>query len=218
MRIPCTFALHWRTFSVHTDFRQGGENSSGKELHDKDMMRNLLWREIKRVRQLPVESCAPLRRIYENTKAKRVVETANSVLNEVVQTPDRDIDITDINHIVYATRYLVSQIILGPTTNTDDRQQNRINSPVPPWTKRTMKRIADTRREISLLAEASSKSTHTTKVQRKIIDVEQKYRIENDTSRLVVVEKLKEKIQAWAQRIRRYKRRINFRIQNRLFE
>ncbi len=81
-----------------------------------------------------------------------------------------------------------------------------------------MKRIADTRREISLLAEASSKSTHTSKVQRKIFYVGQKYQIENDTSRLMVVEKLKEKIQAWAQRIRRYKRRIDFRVQNRLFE
>ena len=181
-------------------------------------MRDLLRREIERVRLLPFESRAPLRRIYENAKAKRVIETANSVLNEVVQASSRDLDITEINHIVYATGYLVSQIILGPAKNTDGRQPDRVKSSVPPWMKRIMKRIADTRREISLLAEASSKSNHTYKVQQKILHVEQKYLIDNDTTRLMVAEKLKEKIQAWAQRIRRYKRRIDFRVQNRLFE
>ena len=74
------------------------------------------------------------------------------------------------------------------------------------------------RRELSLLSEGIRTTKKSKKLQMEIGDIDRKYSISNATTREVIIEKLKQKILAFAQRIKRYKKRGDFRVQNRLFE
>ena len=85
------------------------------------------------------------------------------------------------------------------------------------WKIRMQKQISSWRKELSILAEPGTGSD-SGKLNRKKRKIFKKYRVTNSKEFAQLTETLKQKVQAKAQRIRRYKKRETQCSQNQMFK
>ena len=96
-------------------------------------------------------------------------------------------------------------------------KRNTNNRKVKFWKIRTQKQISCWRKELSKIAEMGTGSDNG-KLNRKKRKIFQKYRVTNPREVAQLTETLKQKVQAKAQRIRRYEKRETQYSQNKMFQ
>jgi len=120
-------------------------------------------------------------------------------------------DVTDINNLIYAAATIMTQTLNEPSK----RSKNTRN--VKFWKIRMQKQISSWRRELSIIAETGTGSDNE-KLNRKKRKIFQKYKVTNAREVAQLTEILKQKVQAKAQRIRRYEKRETQYNQNKMFK
>ena len=146
-----------------------------------------------------------------NRKAELLIKQANQAIQLVIakETPN----LNNINLLQYVTAYVVSEK-LGktpklPKTKSNKRQQ-------PKWRTRIENQIKSMRADLSVLTDMAQKG-ESQKISKKKQRIKKKYKITTNQELQTVRESLKMKIQAKAQRIRRYVKRSKQFSQNQVF-
>ena len=144
---------------------------------------------------------APLTKISVNRKAELLIKQANRAIHLVIaeEVPN----LNNINMLQYVTAYVLSEK-MGKTpkilkTKSNKRQQ-------PKWKTRIENQIKSMRADLSILTDMAQEG-ETQKIPPKHQRIKKKYKITTNQELQTVRESLKTKIQAKAQRIRRYVKR-----------
>ena len=209
--------------SAAEDENNGGnmidEENEGSQLGGgtRERLRERLHNAIESTKLSSMESRLPLQKIFDNKRTEAIIRDVNAVLSEEFTGEEIELSITDINHILYASASVILEEVLGERKSYKGKQKPK-QKEEPPWVRRIEARINENRRELSLIVEAGKHKRHGPKSTKKLEQVERKHQISDNTTRMLAVENLKQRIQAYAQRIRRYKKRTEFRIHNRAFE
>jgi 16S rRNA C1402 N4-methylase RsmH len=109
-------------------------------------------------------------------------------------------DMTDINNLIHSAATIMTQTQNKP----NKRSKNRRN--VMFLKIRMQKQISSWRKELSIITETGTGSDNG-KLNRKMRKIFQKYRVTSAREVAQLTETLKQKVQAKAQRIRRYEER-----------
>ena len=143
----------------------------------------------------------PLPKISMKRKAELLIKQANQAIQLVIarETPN----LNKINLLQYVTAYVISEK-LGktpklPKTKSNKRQQ-------PKWRTRIENQIKSMRADLSVITDMAQKG-ESQKISKKKQRIKKKYKITTNQELQTVRESLKMKIQAKAQRIRRYGKR-----------
>jgi len=120
-------------------------------------------------------------------------------------------NITDTNNLIYAVATIMTQTL----NVTSKRSKNRRD--VNFWKIRKQKQIGSWRKELSIIAETGTVSNNG-KLNRKRRKIFQKHRVTNAWEVARLTETLKQKVQARAQRIKRYEKRETQYSQNKMFK
>ena len=134
----------------------------------------------------------------KNRKSIKHQEEIKGLIKERLEEVEKDI--TNINNLTYATATIMTLTL----NETSKRNKNRRN--VKFWKIRMQKQISSWRKELSIIAETGTGSDNG-KLNRKKRKIFQKYRVTNAREVAQLTETLKQKVQAKAQRIRRYQKR-----------
>lgn len=189
--------------------------SPSQEVLD-DVLHSDLEEEImERWRQLKTEltwSRAKLPKLKITKQSKKVVFEVNSALEKIAQANEH-ITLSDINILIYAAAQTVLKNIgYEMKENAGQRRKNDLK-----WKKRIQHQIDEWRREISRITDIQQTKSLSIKQQAIKAKLESKYNIASADDLTRVKEILKQKIQAKAQRVRRYKKRVLQYQQNKQF-
>ena len=138
-----------------------------------------------------------LPKLKTKNKLLKLKEEIYGVIEELLE--EDEMDITDINSLIYGAATTMTQTLNEPSK----RSKNRRN--VNFWKIRMQKQISSWRKESSIIAEAGTGSDNG-KLNKKKRKIFQKYRVRNARDVAQLIETLKQKVQAKAQRTRRYKK------------
>lgn len=206
------------TQKTQTTFNNSDTKSTGSEpAEEMSTLAKEIQAEWDKTRNMNINDRTRLMKINENAKIRTLLKQTNEAISQIL-TQRAEIDITDLNHLIYS----VARVVIRRTTSEKhDNKQNQLKSSErvqePPWAKRIQQKISKYRTELSLLTLDSNKDVNkSTKL--KIKKIKTKYRINTHEDKSRVEEEIKQKIQAKAQRIKRYKKRTEFRKQNMVFE
>jgi len=122
-----------------------------------------------------------------------------------------EMNITDINNLIYVAATVMTQTLNEPSKRSKNRRDVKF------WKIRMQKQISNWRKELSIIAETGTGSDNG-KLNRKKRKIFQKYVVTNTTEVAHLTEILKQKVQAKAQRIRRYEIRETQYSQNKMFK
>jgi aromatic ring-opening dioxygenase catalytic subunit (LigB family) len=111
--------------------------------------------------------------------------------------------------------YAATTVITERITEPGKKVKNRRNK--DSWKIRIQRQISNWRKELSILIESGSGSDNI-KLNTKKRKIFQKYKVTNTIEIAQLIEELKQKLQAKAQRMRRYEKRKNQYIQNKMFK
>jgi len=133
----------------------------------------------------------------------------NGVIEELLE--EDEMNITDINNLIYAAATIMTQTLNEPSKRNKNRRDVKF------WKIWMQKQIRSWRKELSIIAETwtDSDSGKLNKKKRKIF---QKYIVTNAREVAQLTETLRQKVQAKAQRIRRYEKRETQYSQNKMFK
>ena len=120
-------------------------------------------------------------------------------------------NITDINNLIYAAAIIMTQTLNEPSKRSKNKRGVKF------WKIRMQKQISSLRKELSIIAETGAGSDNG-KLNRKKRKIFEKYRVINTREVAQLTETLKQKVQAKAQRIRRYEKRETQYSQNKMFK
>ena len=182
------------------------EPSQGEEIED-------LVKEIKKVRteweNVSMSERPSLPKIAISRKTKLLIKQANQAIQLVIveETPS----LNHINLLQYVTAYVISEKI-GKTPKKTKRRTNKGHQ--PKWKTRIENQIKGMRADLSILSEIVQKG-ETENISKKKSRIN--YRITINQELQTITEFLKMKIQAKAQRIRRYVKRSKQCRQNQMF-
>jgi hypothetical protein len=144
-----------------------------------------------------------LPKLKEKSKLIKLKDQINGINEELLE--ENDSDITDINNLIYAAVTIITETVNEPSKGGKN---------IKTWKIRMQRQISNWRKEISILAETGTGSDNSNG-KRKIF---QKYKVTNARKVARLTETLKQKVQAKAQRIRRYEKRETQYIQNKMFK
>jgi hypothetical protein len=123
----------------------------------------------------------------------------------------RDLNITELNHLIYVAATFIIQEING--TGAYITQTQRLKS--PPWVRHIQGSINNIRKDLSALIEIKQDSRKVKNIKRARLF--KKYNIEKEENLYQLIEELKQKVSAKTQRLSRYRKRQNQYYQNKLF-
>jgi len=162
-----------------------------------------------KVRVLQISEREKLPRLKTNSKLIKLKEGINGVIEELLE--EDEMNITDINNLIYAAATIMTQILDEPNKRSKNRRDVKF------WKIRMQKQISSWRKELSIIAEIGTGSDNV-KLKRKKRKILKKYRVTNAREVAQLTETLKQKVQAKAQRIRRYEKRETQYSQNKMFK
>ena len=157
---------------------------------------------------IEVKDRPPLPKLPLTKQHKALINQSNSVLENYV--PGKSLN--EIDRLLYATGFVISDRV----GKTPKQQRHQISHAKPKWQIRIEKQIEKMRGELSFLTEMSKKENNLKK-SRKRDGIQREYNIKTKKDSEAIMEILKMKIQAKAQRLRRYAKRSKQYNQNRLF-
>jgi len=150
------------------------------------------------VRLLKMSEREKMPKLKTNSKLIKLQEETNGVIEELLE--EGEINITDINNLIYAAATIMTQTLNEPSKRSKNRRDVNF------WKIRMQKQISSWRKELSIIAETGTGS-YNGKLNRKKGKIFQKYRVTNAREVAQLTEALKKKVQAKAQRIRWYEKR-----------
>ena len=150
-----------------------------------------------------------LPKITNDRKTKQLIKQTNGVIEDIIASSTESLDLTLINQLCYAAASVVTEMI-----NPKKKKQHRTRKQ-PKWKEDIEKDIKRKRNDLSLLTEMEQNRLTN---QRKVRQMKKRYTIKNMTDIPQAKEKLKQQIQAKAQRIRRYEKRSKQFRQNKIFK
>ena len=121
-------------------------------------------------------------------------------------------DLATINQMQYTGALLISNKITPPKPTTNRKPRGGPSA----WQQRLQKQIDQLRGDISIITEYT-KGSITKKIRRKLKTILKKHKITADEQLIACKEDLKQALQAKAQRLRRYTKRIEQYKQNKIF-
>jgi len=162
-----------------------------------------------KVRLLQMSEREKLPKLKANSKLIKLQEEISGVIEELLE--EDEMNITDIKNLIHAAATIMTQTL----NELSKRSKNRRD--VKFWKIRMQKQISSWRKELSIIAETGTGSDNG-KLNRKKWKIFQKYRVTNAREVAQLTETLKQKVQAKAQRIRRYEKRETQYSQNKMFK
>jgi len=123
---------------------------------------------------------------------------------------EKDLNVTELNHLIYAAATVITEEINGIGENKLQTQRSK----TPPCVRRIQESINNIRKELSALVEIRRDN-------RKIMNIKRtrlikKYNIEVKEELDQLIEELKQKVSTKTQRLTRYRKRQNQYYQNKL--
>jgi hypothetical protein len=103
-----------------------------------------------KVRLLQMSEREKLPKFKTNNKLIKLQEEINGVIEELLE--EQEMNITDINNLIYAAATIMTQTLNGPSK----RRKNRCNGTF--WKIRIQKQIDNWRKELSIIAETGTGS------------------------------------------------------------
>jgi hypothetical protein len=121
----------------------------------------------------------------------------NRITEELLK--EDEADITDINHLIYAAATVITEIITKPGKTVKNRRKK------DSWKIRIQRKISNWRKELPILTESGLGSDNI-KPNIKKRKMFQKYKVTNAIEIAQLIQELKQKVQAKAQRITRFEK------------
>ena len=162
-----------------------------------------------KVRLLQISEREKLPRLKTNSKLIKLQEEINGVIEELLE--EDEMNITDINNLIYAAATLMTQTLNEPNKRSKNRRDVKF------WKIRMQKQISSWRKELSIIAETGTGSDNV-KLNRKKRKIFKKYRVTYRYGNAQMTETLKQKLQAKAQKFRRYGKMETQYKQNKVFK
>jgi len=150
-----------------------------------------------------------LPKLKTNSKLIELQEEINGVTEELLE--EDEMNITDINNLIHAAATIMTQTLNEPSKRSKNRRDVKFRK------IRMQKQISSWRKELSITAETGTGSDNG-KLNRKKRKIFQKYRVTNAREVAQPTETLRQKVQAKAQRIRRYEKRETQYSQSKMFK
>jgi hypothetical protein len=116
---------------------------------------------------------------------------------------EKDLNITELNHLIYAAAMVIREEING----MGEYRQQTPRSTTPPWVGCIQGSINDIRKELTALVEIQGDNRKAKNIKRTILL--KKYNTEVKESLDQLIEELKQKVSAKTQRLSRYRKRQN---------
>jgi hypothetical protein len=101
-----------------------------------------------------------LQKLQNMFKLNVIMKTANEAMREILD--EKDLNITELNHIIYAAATVITEEINGMG---EYRLQTK-RSTTPPWVGRIQGSINDIRKELSALVEIQRDNRKVTNIKR----------------------------------------------------
>jgi hypothetical protein len=139
-----------------------------------------------------------LPKLAENNKLVCLKEEVNDIIKELLE--ENVTDVNEANYLIYAAATVITDRVTQPSKTMKNRRIRDF------WKIRIQKQINRRRKDLSILTEPGSGSDNI-KLNTKKRRIFQKYKVTNAEEVAKLIEKLKQKIQNRAQRIRRYEKR-----------
>jgi len=143
----------------------------------------IMWHK---VRLLQISEREKLPRLKTNSKSIKLQEEINGVIEELLE--EDEMNITDINNLIYAAATLMTQTLNEPNKRSKNRRD------IKTWKIRMQKQISSWRKELSIIAESGTGSDNG-KLNRKKRKIFKKYRVTNARKVAQLTETLKQKVQ-----------------------
>lgn len=194
----------WLPRTKHPGNTSGGRRPYNERSHTVGERR---WEEVKE-QQLAERYQLPKRK--KDARVQDAIDVANKAINDIKVNGGRPLTQTDINQIVYSAALIITEQtnLIPRTTKSTQRKK--------PLRKENMeKEILRKRSDVSVLSEMQKGSRIRGNRENQI---KKRYNIKCVDDISVVREKLKQQIQAKAQRIRRFEKRNNFSRRNKVFK
>jgi len=150
-----------------------------------------------------------LPKIHNDKKTIHLIKQANKILEDIKNNQQDELELTSINQLCYAAASVVTEITGSKHKKKQGKQKQ------PKWKADIEKDIQRKRGDLAALIEMENELLHN---QRKIRQMRKRYIIKKTDDIPEAKEKLKQQIQAKAQRIRRYEKRSKQFRQNKLFK
>ena len=152
----------------------------------------------------------PLLKISMNRKTELLITQGNQAIQLIIAEV---LNLNNINLLQYVTAYIISEK-LGKTPKIPKTKSNKRQ--LPKWKARIENQIKSMRADLSILTDMAQKG-ETQKISKKKQRIKKKYKITTNQELQAARESLKMRIQAKAQRIRRYVKRSKQFSQNKMF-
>ena len=172
-------------------------------------MKDNILRKIEIVKEMLIHERPALPKIKIDHHAKDRIEIANKAIFQIKKELGKPLDLTEVNCCVYATASVISEsLIYKPKFKKKGKSKHLV------WKEKFENGIKHLRGELSLLTEIRIGNTVN---QKKKVRIFKKYNIKSSDDVIHNIEILKQKLQAKAQRFRRFTKRSNFFRQNKIF-
>ena len=202
--------------SFHQSPIQPSHNSQPREMqvYPDNPLLDQLASNIEAIMSRPIQEREPLKKLFQNTKFKKVTKMVNDALPNLI---DKAADLTEINQVHYAAALTIQNHVLPPKTGRSDRQ--RPKSQVPPWKRKLTEQIKKLRVEASRLdAYLRVRGQSSRKLISKIRRIQTKYRINTNEALSSKLTEIKLLITAKAKIIKNKEDKILCKTQNKLFQ
>ena len=171
-------------------------------------MMTAIQRKWEITKEIPIEKRPPIPKIKTNRTTKDLIENANEAVQNIKESIGRQLNLTELNELIYSTALAITEA-LGLKTKTRKKKKKFT------WKDKIKKEIEKLRSQLSILTEM--KNNNNVK-KNKIDKIKKQLDIQKDSDIPTATERLKQCIQAKAQRLRRYTKRSNLYWQNKLFK
>lgn len=185
-------------------YQPGAEANADNDDNEITKMINNITQKLQLVKTCEINKRKKLRKVAATKSTRKLITTANKALKKITQ--DKSLNITEINELMYAT----ASVISGETRGGSEVMRPKRGEPY--WKIRIQKTIEEYRKELGIIYEYK-KGVTTQRVCSKFDALKRKYKEDLVTMEQVI----KMKLQAKAQRLRRYTKRSDHYHQNKLF-
>lgn len=158
-------------------------------------------------------SCRPkIPRLKTNIDTKKILGNMNKVLPQATKDCN---DVEMLHCIIYAAAITVLE--LHKQKMPRDKTNSNPTVTTPAWEARLSRKIDACRRELGILTQYTRQATPSNKLKKKALTVLASHQNETDQTPIEVRDRLKQKLQVYANRLRRYKKAYQRRIDNNTF-
>ena len=150
-----------------------------------------------------------LPKIYLNRKAKGFIKLSNKAVLLIKDSCGKRLGINEVNELIFASACVTTEMIGKKVIHRQQRNRKQ-----PLWKAKLERDIKELRIDLSMLTELTRNNGMGERKSRKI---RRKYSIRNDDNIITAKEEVRQLINAKAQRIRRFEKRVKQFRQNRTF-